>query len=88
MPRAIIEAMMTGLPVVATNIRGSREEVLHDHTGLLVPVRAPAALAAALDHLVSDRTLRISMGMAGRARALEVFNESGGVARQIELLGL
>ena len=88
MPRSIIEAMMTGLPVVATNIRGSREEVLHDHTGLLVPVRAPAALAAALDQLVSDRTLRISMGMAGRARALEVFNESGVVARQIELLGL
>ena len=88
MPRSIIEAMMTGLPVVATNIRGSREEVLHDHTGLLVPVRAPAALAEALERLVCDPALRTSMGVAGRAHALKVFDESRVVARQIELLGL
>ena len=39
MPRSIIEAMMTGLPVVATDIRGSREEVVEGETGFLVPVR-------------------------------------------------
>ncbi|SVB15998.1 uncharacterized protein METZ01_LOCUS168852, partial [marine metagenome] len=49
---------------------------------------SPAALAAALGQLVSDRTLRTSMGMAGRARALKIFNENRVVARQIELLGL
>ena len=38
MPRSIIEAMMTGLPVVATDIRGSREEVCHGSTGYLVSV--------------------------------------------------
>ena len=38
MPRSIIEAMMMGKPVVATNIRGSREEVINNITGLLVPV--------------------------------------------------
>ena len=88
MPRSILEAMMTGLPVVATDVRGSREEVLHNQTGILVPVRAPKALSEALARLVCDPVLRNNMGVAGRARALRVFDESTVVARQIELLGL
>ncbi|MBM3561516.1 MAG: glycosyltransferase family 4 protein, partial [Alphaproteobacteria bacterium] len=46
MPRSIVEAMLAGLPVVATNVRGSREEVVPGETGLLVPVADRAALAA------------------------------------------
>ncbi len=88
MPRSIIEAMMTGLPVVATDVRGSREEVRDDHTGILVPVRAPKTLSEALTKLVADPVLRRSMGAAGRARALKHFDESKVIARQIELLGL
>ena len=54
MPRSIIEAMLTGLPVVATNIRGSREEVVDGETGLLVPrIRRQCQLAGALQSLVS-----------------------------------
>lgn len=45
MPRSIIEAMLTGLPVVATDVRGSREEVVDQETGLLVPVADADALA-------------------------------------------
>ena len=88
MPRSIIEAMMTGLPVVATDVRGSREEVRHDHTGTLVPLGAPKALSEALSKLVCDPVLRGSMGAAGRTRALKHFDESKIVTRQIELLGL
>ncbi len=43
-PRSIIEAMMIGLPAIATDIRGSREEVAAEESGLLVPVNDPAAL--------------------------------------------
>ena len=88
MPRSIIEAMMTGLPVVATDIRGSREEVVREETGLLVPVRAPVRLAEALNRLVADAGLRRRWGEAGRARALELYDENAVVARQIGLLGL
>ena len=83
MPRTIIEAMMMALPVVATNIRGSREEVVDGETGLLVPVRDASALADALLRLVDDAAERRRMGEAGRERALALFDESTIVARQI-----
>lgn len=88
MPRSIIEAMLTGLPVVATDIRGSREEVVHDQTGLLVPVRDPVALADALRSLVNDVAARKRMGSAGLARARDLFDEHLVTARQIDHLGL
>lgn len=88
MPRSIIEAMVCGLPVVATDIRGSREEVVPGETGALVPVRDGPALAAALDRLIRDPALRAAQGAAGRTRALAEFDEAVVVARQLDLLGL
>jgi glycosyltransferase involved in cell wall biosynthesis len=88
MPRSIIEAMMTGLPVVATDIRGSREEVVAEATGALVPVNDAAALAEALNRLVAKPALRARWGAAGRARALALYDEAKVVARQLDLLGL
>ena len=88
MPRSIIEAMVSGLPVVATDIRGAREEVVPGETGALVPVRDVPALAQALGRLVADPGLRARQGAAGRARALALYDEAKVVARQIALLGL
>jgi glycosyltransferase involved in cell wall biosynthesis len=88
MPRSIIEAMMTGLPVVATDIRGSREEVVPEKTGMLVSVGDAAALAAALNRLAGDAALRARWGRAGRERALALYDEAKVVARQLEVLGL
>lgn len=86
MPRSIIEAMMTGLPVVATDIRGAREEVVEGETGFLVPVRDPAALGAALARLAADSALRARMGAAGRARALDLYDEAKVVRRELDLI--
>lgn len=86
MPRSIIEAMMMALPVVATNIRGSREEVVADETGFLVPVRNSAALIEALGRLITDPDLSRRMGQMGRQRALELYDERRVVARQIEII--
>jgi glycosyltransferase involved in cell wall biosynthesis len=86
MPRSIVEAMLSGLPVVATDIRGSREEVVPDETGLLVPVRDPNALAAALARLAGDAALRARLGTAGLARARTLYDEAKIVERQIALL--
>jgi len=88
MPRSIIEAMMTGLPVVATDIRGCREEVIDGETGVLVPVDDPTRLREALARLAGDPDLRRNMGDAGRDRALALYDETRVIARQLDLLGL
>lgn len=88
MPRSIIEAMMSGLPVVATDIRGARVEVVDGETGRLVPVADVAALAAALEVLVDDTVLRARFGAAGRKRALDLYDEKAVIARQLDHLGL
>ncbi len=83
MPRTIIEAMMMGKAVIATDIRGSREEVVPDETGLLVPTRSPEALAEAFLALAGDRQKVASMGLKGRDRALTLYDEAQVVALQI-----
>ena len=88
MPRSIIEAMMTGLPIVATDVRGSREEVSHGSTGFLVDVGAVESLRKALDTLIKDEPLRHSMGQAGLRRASVLFDESSVIAGQIKELSL
>ncbi len=88
LPMSGIEAMLTGLPVVSTDIRGPREMVVNGETGLLVPPMQAAPLAAALTRLADDPALRARMGDAGRARALERFDEAKVVARTLELLGM
>jgi glycosyltransferase involved in cell wall biosynthesis len=88
LPMSVIEAMLTGLPVVATRVRGPREQVEEGRTGLLVPPFDVAALAAALGGLAGDAGLRARLGAAGRARALARYDEARVVARTLDLLGL
>lgn len=88
LPMSIVEAMLAGLPVVASDLRGVREQVVAGETGLLFPARDVAALTAALARLVADPARRRAMGEAGRARALECFDERRILARTLDLLGL
>ena len=67
------EAMAHGRPVVAADVGGLRDLVVHEETGLLVPPRDVGALRAALERLLADRELRRRMGEAGRARIAERF---------------
>ena len=83
-PRAAMEATAMGLPVVATDIRGCRQVVDPDVTGLLVPVRDPGALAQTLLELGADPPRRRALGAAGRARALEHFDERRVVATVLD----
>jgi glycosyltransferase involved in cell wall biosynthesis len=86
LPMSVIEAMLTGLPVVATDIRGPREQVVHGRTGLLVPPMQVAPLAAALSRLAGDPALRAALGGAGRERALLLYDEGRVAARTMDLL--
>lgn len=69
MPGAVLEAMASSVPVVATEVGGTVELVVDGETGTLVRPSKPDALAAALDRYVRDRDLRLRHGRAGRARA-------------------
>ena len=86
MPRTIIEAMMMEKPVVATNIRGSREEVINEKTGLLVPTKNPKKLAEAFEKIIKNPNLGKSMGLAGRKRALKHYDESKVIDLQLRLI--
>ena len=88
LPMSVIEAMLTGLPVVATSVRGPREQVVDGQTGLLVPLFDIPALGAALTRLATDASLRARLGAAGRARAVGHYDEARVVARTLDLLGL
>lgn len=88
LPMSVIEAMLTGLPVVAANVRGPAEQVVPEATGLLVPPGDAAALAAALARLTADPALRAGMGEAGRQRALARYDEARVLERTLDLLGL
>ncbi|MBF0875444.1 glycosyltransferase family 4 protein [Gluconobacter cerevisiae] len=75
LPMSVIEAMLSGLPVVATDVRGPREQVINGTTGFLVPPGLSAPLARALCLLVQDVALRDVMGKAARRVALEAYDE-------------
>ncbi|MDE2006468.1 MAG: glycosyltransferase family 4 protein [Rhodospirillales bacterium] len=88
LPVSVMEVMLCGLPVVASDIPGPREQVVPGETGLLVPVHDARGLAAALGRLAADPGLRARMGAAGRARAEALFDERKVIARTLDLLGL
>lgn len=77
----ILQAMFAGKPVVATDVGGNKELIVHGETGLLVPKEQPAALARALDELLSDPARRQAMGAAGQRRALAHFTLEDQVQR-------
>ena len=67
-PLSILEAMCAGLPIVATDVGGVPDAVTDGEGGRIVPPRDAAALAEALQPLLTDAGLRASMGRANRAR--------------------
>jgi sugar transferase (PEP-CTERM/EpsH1 system associated) len=79
----VLEAMATGLPVVATAVGGNPELVLDGVTGRLVPSRDPQALAAVLAEYLDQPALARAHGAAGRARILESFSLDGMVERYL-----
>ena len=80
-PRSAMEAAASGLPVIATDIRGCRDVVEDGVNGYLIPVRDPSAIGNAITRLGSDAELRRTLGAEGRARAREHFDESRVVRR-------
>lgn len=69
-----VEAMSSGVPVVATRVGGIPEIVLHETTGLLVPLQSvEAELAQAISRLLADDELRRQMGQRCLERVAELY---------------
>lgn len=73
-PIAIMEAMASGLPVLATNVGAIAEEVDDGKTGFLLPPEDPRAIVEAVNTLLDDPQKLVTMGVAGRTKAAKCFN--------------
>jgi glycosyltransferase involved in cell wall biosynthesis len=84
-PNAVLEAMATGLPIVATNIGGVVDLLEEGRTGFLIPPEDSGALAAALDRLLRNASLCADLSYRARKQAVEVFSLSGNISRLMDL---
>lgn len=74
MPNVVLEALASGLPIVATRIAGNDQLVADGENGALVPPGDSRAFADALLPVISDRALRTAMGKSSRRNAVERFS--------------
>jgi colanic acid/amylovoran biosynthesis glycosyltransferase len=80
-PVVLMEAMGSGVPVIASNLSGIPELVNDQLTGLLVPPRDATSLADALESYIKDPELRRRLGRAGREKVVEEFDLYKNAAR-------
>lgn len=73
-PRAVLEAMATGRPIVTTDVPGCRETVVDGENGFLVPAKDAKALQAACERLYAEEALAERMAQASRRMAVEKFD--------------
>jgi glycosyltransferase involved in cell wall biosynthesis len=76
LPTAVVEAMICGVPVVATAVNAVPDLVVPGETGLLVPPGRPGRLAAAIRHLLSSPAAAIRMATAARARVGDEYRQA------------
>ncbi len=73
MPNVVMEAMAMKKPVVATDVNGARELMSDGKTGLIVPPKNPAALAAAITEIIDNAEMLAEFGNAGYERVKQKF---------------
>src|SRR5699024_9942093 len=85
MPRSIIEAMAMKNAIIATNIRGSREEVIDNENGFLVPLKASKYIANKIEELANDKNKLKKFKEASFMRTKNNYNEADVVKKQLEI---
>jgi len=84
LPLAVLEAMMAGLPVVATSV-GDIPNVVTEETGVVVPPHRPELLAAALEDLLLNPKKRQAMGQAAYRRAMSEYSVDAWMRKHLAL---
>ncbi|MEY8215670.1 MAG: glycosyltransferase family 4 protein, partial [Colwellia sp.] len=74
LPKSLIEAASCGLAIITTDVPGCRQMIFNSENGLLIPPKKAVPLADAIEYLVSDPKLIISMGKKSREISLRVFD--------------
>lgn len=87
-PRSVLEAMSMGRAVITTDAPGCRETVVHDESGLVVPVRDAAALVAAGRRLLDTPGLLPRLAEAGQERARALYDAAAVAAHVLDSLQL
>jgi glycosyltransferase involved in cell wall biosynthesis len=87
LPRAVIEAMAFGVPVIGTAV-GGIGEMLEGGGGILVPARDEAALSDAMLRYLRDGALRVRDGQRARERACAEFDSTAHAARIREQIAI
>lgn len=85
LPNAVIEAMVAGLPVVASSVGGNRDLVIDGKTGLLVDPESSEDLAAAICTLLADEEARLRMGDSAHSYAMQNYSMDSVVSRLLQL---
>lgn len=68
-PLTLVQAMMSGLPIVTTDTCGMKDLIVDGTTGLLAPIRSPEAIVVALERVLADRELRERLGRSAQQDA-------------------
>jgi N,N'-diacetylbacillosaminyl-diphospho-undecaprenol alpha-1,3-N-acetylgalactosaminyltransferase len=87
-PRALLEPMAMGKPVITTNSEDCRGAIEDGKNGFLVPIQDSKALAAAIDRIMADGNLRETLGEYSRRKAAQDFDERVIVFDALRRLGL
>ena len=85
LPKSLIEACAIGRPIVTTNVTGCKECVKDGYNGYLVPAKEAEPLAAAIEKLVNDASLRKTMGEHSRLIAEKDFSIENVVQKHFEI---
>lgn len=85
LPNVVVEALASGVPVVATDVFGIPEVVKHGETGLLVPERDAVALKAAIARILTEPELATRFATQGRRRAAALFDAKRNGKKLLEL---
>ena len=88
LPTVLLEAMALGTPCISTDVTGIPEALRDEETGLRVPQHDPAALAAAIEQLLSDPGLRVRLAVQARRQIEAKFDSQRNAARLRQVFDL
>lgn len=72
-PLTLLEAMMSGMPILTTAVCGMKDIIQDGRNGLLVPIRSPEAIVVAVERLIASLAFRACLGRSAQADALEKY---------------
>ena len=85
MPLSLLEAMVMGVPAIATAVDGSKELILDGKTGLLVPPKDVTALTKAIEYMIENKEKTEGMGNAGKKRIRNKFSLQSNIEQTVDV---